>query len=78
MKILILKAFVTAWNSDNRLVQDLTAEAVASTSKGCVWNQDIPRLLKDAGLSVDNLERHLGGLITLAETHRPRDDHTWM
>ena len=51
------------------MMQDLTAEAVASTSKGCVWNQNVPGLLKEAGLSIDNLERHLGGLITLAEAH---------
>lgn len=50
-------------------MQDVTAQAVASTSKGCVWNQDIPRLIREAGLSIDDLERHLGGLITVAVAH---------
>lgn len=50
-------------------MQDVTAEAVASTSKGCVWNQDVSGLLQEAGLSIDRLERHLGGLITLAKAH---------
>ena len=50
-------------------MQDVTAEAVASTSKGCVWNQDVSGLLQEAGLSIDRLERYLGGLITLAKAH---------
>ena len=54
---------------DELMMQDLTAEAVALTSKGCVWNQNVSELLKEGGLSIDKLERHLGGLITLAEAH---------
>lgn len=49
------------------MFQDLTAQAVASTSKGCVWNQNLPQLFDEAELTVQHLERHLGGLITLAE-----------
>lgn len=49
------------------LVQDATAQAVAATSRGCVWNQDVPALLKEAGLRPVRLEPAVAGLVTLAE-----------
>lgn len=50
-------------------MQDLTATAVASMSKGCTWNQNVQALVKNAGLSTDFLEPHLGGLLVLLEAH---------
>lgn len=49
------------------LYQDLTADAVAATSKGCVWNQDLPKLFHKGGLKVKRFEQYLGGLIALVE-----------
>lgn len=46
-------------------LQDATASAVAATGKGCKWNQDIPALLRVAGLQAQRMQPSLGGLITL-------------
>ena len=43
------------------------ADAVATTGKGCYWNQDVPALLTQAGLKVASRHDALGGLITLLE-----------
>ena len=48
-------------------MQDLTAEAVAATGKGCYWNQDVAALLAQAGLQITSRHDALGGLITLLE-----------
>lgn len=50
--------------------QDLTAEVVAATSKGCYWNQDLPALYTRANLEATFSEASLGGLVTLAELRR--------
>ena len=47
--------------------QDLTAQAVAATSKGCVWNQDLQQLLESAELRTVRSKTVLGGLVTLIE-----------
>jgi hypothetical protein len=46
-----------------RLLQDATASAVAATAKGCVWNQDVPALVKAAGLRLVSVTRHTGGTL---------------
>ena len=43
--------------------QDVTAGPVAAMGKGCVWNQDVLGMVKDAGLEVDKVTPHLGGLV---------------
>ena len=48
-------------------MQDLVADAVATTGKGCYWNQDVPALLMHTGLKVVSRHDALGGLITLLE-----------
>eukprot|EP00877_Chromochloris_zofingiensis_P013338 jgi/Chrzof1/8258/Cz03g03130.t1 len=49
------------------LYQDVTNAAVKSTSKGCAWNQDVSRLLEFVGMVPVYTERHLAGVVTLAE-----------
>jgi hypothetical protein len=51
-------------------VQDLTADAVAATGKGCYWNQNVGELVSRAGLKVVRKEDHLGGLITIIEARK--------
>ena len=46
-------------------MQDVTANAVAATGKGCYWNQDVKALTAEAGLSIASNSDSLGGLITL-------------
>mmetsp|Transcript_6803 Transcript_6803/g.18272 ORF Transcript_6803/g.18272 Transcript_6803/m.18272 type:complete len:151 (+) Transcript_6803:539-991(+) len=56
--------------SDNPILgayQDVSASAVAATAKGCVWNQDVPALLKAAGLQPIKLERYTAGTIMMVE-----------
>lgn len=48
-------------------LQDITARAVAATSRGCVWNQDLTKLAAAAGLRLVTTEPALGGLVTAAE-----------
>ena len=43
--------------------QDVTAAPVAASGKGCVWNQDVRQLLRDAGLKPVQFRPMLGGLI---------------
>ena len=45
--------------------QDLTASTVANMGKGCFWNQNLPVLLKAAGLYPIYKEHHLGGTISV-------------
>jgi hypothetical protein len=45
--------------------QDFTSSAVASVGKGCVWNQQLSVMLKDAGLFLMSEERHLAGTVSL-------------
>ncbi|KAF5843166.1 S-adenosyl-L-methionine-dependent methyltransferase [Dunaliella salina] len=56
--------------SDNPILgayQDISASAVAATAKGCVWNQDVPALLKAAGLRPTRLQRYTAGTIMMVE-----------
>lgn len=43
--------------------QDLTAVPVAKMGKGCIWNQDVQKLVQEAGLRIEHMEGHLGGLL---------------
>ena len=45
------------------LYQDLTAPAVAATAKGCRWNDRVPALVRQAGLSIQEVQSHIGGLV---------------
>ena len=45
-------------------VQDVTANAVAATGKGCYWNQDVKALIAEVGLRITSSNNSLGGLIT--------------
>lgn len=47
--------------------QDLTAGTVASMGKGCVWNQDVPQLLADAGFYIIDMKSNVVGLILSLE-----------
>lgn len=51
--------------------QDLTAPAVAATGKGCRWNDDVPGLVAAAGLQVQRVEPHVGGLIVSLSAVKP-------
>ena len=51
--------------------QDATADTVAATSKGCVWNQRVGDLVAGAGLAVTSSHRHLGGLFTTLVAVKP-------
>lgn len=55
-----------------RRYQDATAGAVAAASKGCVWNQDLPSLLEEAGLDVVDIEYFLAGTIASVVARCPR------
>lgn len=49
--------------------------AVAATSKGCAWNQDMAGLLAElAGVVVHHRQDALGSLVTLVEARRLKDD----
>jgi hypothetical protein len=54
-------------------LQDLTADVVAASAKGCVWNQDVPALLREAGLVPVRVQRYVAGTIVLIEAVK-RDD----
>jgi methyltransferase OMS1, mitochondrial len=45
--------------------QDFTSSTVAAVGKGCIWNQQLPVMLKDAGLFMMSEERHLAGTVSL-------------
>ena len=53
------------------LAQDLTAPAVAATGKGCRWNDDVRGLVAAAGLQVQHVEPHVGGLIVSLSAVKP-------
>eukprot|EP00891_Asterochloris_glomerata_P008660 jgi/Astpho2/8660/Aster-05133 len=63
-RVLLLEHSRSAFEPLGRY-QDATAPAVAATGKGCKWNQDIPALLRVAGLQAQRMQPSLGGLITL-------------
>jgi hypothetical protein len=44
---------------------------VAATSKGCVWNQDVPALVAAAGLDIASRQQHLGGTLTTLVAVKP-------
>ena len=44
--------------------QDFTSSAVSTISKGCTWNQQLPTLMKKAGLYSLEEQHHLGGTIS--------------
>ena len=50
--------------------QDMTATAVAATSKGCVWNQDVLAMLPAAGLRLIKATPALGGTLCAIEAAR--------
>jgi len=59
--------------SDNPLLgwyQGVTSKSVAATGKGCVWDQDLPALIREAGLEPVRQEEALSGLIRLIEARR--------
>eukprot|EP00884_Botryococcus_braunii_P005470 jgi/Botrbrau1/14924/Bobra.0018s0028.1 len=47
--------------------QDITAPLVAKTGKGCVWNQDVIAIVRDAGFQITKAQPALGGLLVLVE-----------
>lgn len=51
--------------------QDVTAPAVAATGKGCRWNDDVPALVRAAGLQIQQAEPHVGGLIVSLVAIKP-------
>ena len=50
--------------------QDMTASAVAASSKGCAWNQDVLAMLQPAGLRLVRATPALGGLVRCIEATR--------
>jgi methyltransferase OMS1, mitochondrial len=54
--------------------QNATAGVVASTSKGCFWNQDVVGLTRQAGLVVVNASSGLAGTLTSLELVRDDAD----
>lgn len=48
----------------------MTSKSVAATGKGCVWDQDLPALIREAGLEPVRQEEALNGLIRLIEARR--------
>jgi hypothetical protein len=54
--------------------QDITASAVAATSKGCFWNQDVAGLVAGLpGVAVTYRRDALGSLVALVEAQRARE-----
>ncbi|KAL4528160.1 hypothetical protein Ndes2526B_g07942 [Nannochloris sp. 'desiccata'] len=43
--------------------QDITAAQVASMGKGCVWNQDVIKLVENAGLRIERVDKYVGDLV---------------
>ena len=57
--------------TDAVYVQDVTAAAVAATSKGCFWNQDVAGLVAGLpGVAVTYRRDALGSLVALVEAQR--------
>ena len=60
-------------SNDNPLLatyQNLTEPLVTKMSKGCVWNQDVLAMVKDAGLKVQSVKPSLGGLLVTLEASK--------
>lgn len=43
--------------------QDVTAAQVASMGKGCVWNQNVIKLVENAGLKIERVDKYVGDLV---------------
>jgi methyltransferase OMS1, mitochondrial len=52
------------------LFQNITAKSVASSSKGCFWNQDVVGLAREAGLYVVSSESSFAGTLVSLELRR--------
>jgi hypothetical protein len=53
-------------------LQDITAPAVAATGgKGCRWNDNVSEIVAMQGLKIQELQRHVGGLIISLEAVKP-------
>jgi methyltransferase OMS1 len=50
--------------------QDATADAVAASGKGCLWNQDVLAMLPPAGLRLRSSVPALGGTLISIEAER--------
>ena len=51
---------------------DVTAQPVARAGKGCVWNQQVEAMVKDAGLQVlDISKQSLWGLVNVIVATKP-------
>jgi len=67
-KLVLVEHSRVADNEALALYQDATAGLIASSrggGKGCVWNQDVPWLLGEAGFEVEAEERVAGGTVGL-------------
>lgn len=55
--------------------QDVTANAVAATAKGCVWNQDVEGMLRELGILAEarhvRRQSELLGTVTVFEIEMP-------
>lgn len=65
-KVLLLEHSISSWGP-LAWYQNLTASAVAATSKGCFPNQDVCALCRDAGFSIHSVERHIAGTVVSLE-----------
>lgn len=68
-KILLLEHSVSHY-SPLAWYQNLTADAVASLSKGCFWNQNVLKLCEQAGLMVRECKFHAAGTVVQLECER--------
>eukprot|EP00803_Ostreobium_quekettii_P007407 evm.model.scf_676.3 EVM.evm.TU.scf_676.3 scf_676:48591-52144(+) len=63
--LLLLLEHTRSTNALLGAYQDVTTGPVSLTSKGCVWSQDVPALLRAAGVQISRSEPALGGLVAL-------------
>lgn len=75
-KVLLLEHARAQGNPVLAAYQDATSRPVAALGKGCVWNQDVPMLVEQAGLKIQRLERSFGGTIVLIEAVRSQRSPT--
>jgi hypothetical protein len=69
-----LNWFEALRGTDAVCAQDVTAAAVAATSKGCFWSQDVAGLVAGLpGVTVTYRRNALGSLIALLEAQRTRE-----
>ncbi len=69
-----LSLFGASRKTDSGCAQDVTAAAVAATSKGCFWNQDVAGLVAGLpGVAVTYRRNALGSLVMLVEAQRTRE-----